>query len=100
MYTIEQIKEISVPVAKRYGVEKLALFGSYARGDQREDSDIDFLVNKGDIIGYEFYGFINALEDELGTNVDVITYGSLKEAFIYDVLINEVKSEEVILYER
>ena len=94
-YTIEDIKRISIPVAKKYGVKKLALFGSYARGEQKESSDIDFLIEKGKIQGLEFFGFINNLEDELGVHVDVLTYQSLKES-----LIEDVAEDEVILYER
>ena len=94
VYTIDEIKRISVPVAQKYGVKKLALFGSYARGEQTEDSDIDFLVEKGRIQGWAFFGFVNNLEDELGVNVDVMTYYSLKKSLIADAI-----DDEVILYE-
>jgi len=93
-YTIEEIKDISVPVAQRYGVKKLALFGSYARGEQKEQSDIDFLIDKGRIKGLEFFGFINSLEDDLGVHVDVMTYDSLRESFIASSI-----GDEVVLYE-
>ena len=95
IYELDKIKQISVPIAKKYGVKKLALFGSYARGEQNEASDIDLLIDKGDIQGWEFFGFINNLEDELGVRVDVLTYDSLKESLISDAVI-----DEVILYER
>ena len=94
LYTIEEIKRISVPVAQKYGVKKLALFGSYARGEQKQTSDIDFIIDKGNIHGWEFYGFINSLEDNFGVHIDVLTYDSLKDSFIYDVV-----EDEVILYE-
>ena len=41
-YTLDEIREKVVPVAKKYGVEKIWLFGSYARGDTDEKSDVDF----------------------------------------------------------
>jgi len=94
-YKVDEIKRISVPIAQKYGVKKLALFGSYARGEQSEESDIDFIIDKGKIEGWEFFGFINNLEDDLGVSVDVITYESLAESFIS----NAVK-DEVVLYER
>jgi len=93
-YTIDEIKNISVPVAQKYGVKKLALFGSYARGEQNTGSDIDFLIDKGRIQGWEFFGFISALEDDLGVHVDVLTYDSLKESFIADSV-----GGEVVLYD-
>ena len=73
-YTIEEIRKIAVPVAKQYGVEKVALFGSYAKGEQKESSDIDLIIKKGNLKGYfAFCGFVNALEERFGTHVDVLT---------------------------
>lgn len=46
-YTIDEIKNIATDVAKKYGIEKIALFGSYARGDQKNSSDIDFIIKRG-----------------------------------------------------
>lgn len=95
-YTIEEIKRISVPVAEKYGVKKLALFGSYARGEQKERSDIDFLMEKGNVRDFfSYFGFIHALEDTLGVHVDVLTYDSLQ-----DSLISDAVEDEVVLYER
>jgi predicted nucleotidyltransferase len=42
IYEIDEIKRISVPIAQKYGVKKLALFGSHARGEQRAASDIEY----------------------------------------------------------
>ena len=95
VYTIDEIRSISVPVAQKYGVKKLALFGSYARGEQNATSDIDFIIEKGSIQDlFVFCGFINALEDILGVSVDVLTYDSLK-----DSLIAYAVEDEVVLYE-
>ncbi|MCL2056445.1 MAG: nucleotidyltransferase family protein [Oscillospiraceae bacterium] len=93
-YDLDRIKQISVPIAQKYGVKKLALFGSYARGEQKETSDIDFLIDKGRIQGWEFFGFINSLEDDLGLNVDVLTYDALEASLIFDAV-----KDEVVLYE-
>ena len=94
IYAIDEIKRIAVPIAQKYGVKKLALFGSYARGEQKDTSDIDFLIEKGKIQGWEFYGFINNLEDDLGVHVDVLTYDGLKKSLIADAI-----EDEVVLYE-
>lgn len=95
-FTIEEIRKIAVPVAKQYGVEKVALFGSYAKGEQRETSDIDLIIKKGDLSGYfAFCGFVNTLEERLGTHVDVLTYSALEKSLIKDSVKNEV-----VLYER
>ena len=41
---LEEIKTKIIPILRRYDVEKAALFGSYVKGEEREDSDIDILV--------------------------------------------------------
>ena len=95
-FTIDEIRNIAVGVAKEFGVEKIALFGSYARGEQKDSSDIDFVIKKGNIKGYfQFCGFINALEERFGNHIDVLTYNSIKKSLIKDAL-----RDEVILYER
>ncbi|MDR0621059.1 MAG: nucleotidyltransferase domain-containing protein, partial [Deltaproteobacteria bacterium] len=40
-YSIEEIREIVSPIAQRFGVDRMWLFGSYARGDIHPDSDLD-----------------------------------------------------------
>jgi len=95
-YTIDEIRNISVPIAQRYGVKKLALFGSYARGEQNDLSDIDFLIEKGNIIDlFMLSGFINALQDDFGVRVDVLTYDSLSNSLVADNI-----NDEVVLYEK
>ena len=48
MLTIEEIKDKAIPIAKKYGVKKMSLFGSYARGEADEKSDLDFFVIGGE----------------------------------------------------
>lgn len=47
VFTINRIKEIVKPIAEKYNVEEIYLFGSYARGEATKDSDLDFLVFGG-----------------------------------------------------
>lgn len=47
IYSIDEIKKIISPIASRYGVERVFLFGSYARGEATEESDLDFRIDKG-----------------------------------------------------
>lgn len=93
-YDIDKIKSISVPIAQKYGVKKLALFGSCEQNAQTQMYDIYFVIDEGRIRGWEFYGFINNLEDDLGVSVDVLTYDSINNSLIADSL-----KDEVILYE-
>ena len=95
VYTIDEISNIVKPIAKSYGVGRLSLFGSYARGDATEDSDIDFrIIEDGALRGFvRLAGFHRELEESLHTHVDVIPTDALSESFL-----NEIISEEVIVY--
>ena len=46
-YTIKEIKEKTVPIAEKHGISRMYLFGSYARGEATDDSDVDIFVDKG-----------------------------------------------------
>jgi len=64
---------------ERLGVESLALFGSAARGDARDDSDVDLLVEFRDPVGlFEFLELRGYLESLLGCRVDLGMPDSLK----------------------
>ena len=94
MPTIEEIRNIAASIGRQYGVERIFLFGSYARGDNNETSDIDFRIDKGNIRGlFQLCGFKNKLEDSLGKEVDVLTTQSLDNSFL-----NHIAKEEILLY--
>lgn len=83
VYNIEEIKDIVGEIAKQYGVEKVSLFGSYARGQAKPGSDIDLRIDKGRIKGlFQLSGFHLDLEDKLKKHVDVLMTESLNECFL------------------
>lgn len=57
----------------RFKVRKLALFGSYARGDQRADSDVNILIEVDPSIGLEFVTLAQRIEALLGVKVDLVS---------------------------
>jgi len=66
-------------LAERFGVDKLALFGSFARGTAREDSDVDVLVSfDGPATSKRYFGVQFYLEDLLGREVDLVTEDALR----------------------
>ncbi|MBO7476922.1 MAG: nucleotidyltransferase domain-containing protein [Salinivirgaceae bacterium] len=66
-------KSIS-PIAAKYGVSRMKLFGSRARGDHNSHSDYDFLISRGRMRSLlQYSAFVAELESVLGTHVDVIT---------------------------
>ena len=91
-YTIADIQRLVLPVAQRYGMERVCLFGSYARGEARPDSDIDLHIDSGAIRGYfELAGFYRELEEALAMPVDVLTTGALEDDFLA-----RIEKEEVV----
>ena len=69
-------------LAERFGVTRLALFGSFARNTARDDSDVDVLVRfKGPPSGDQYFGVQFYLEDLLGRAVDVVSETALPERF-------------------
>jgi predicted nucleotidyltransferase len=74
LYSVTEIKERITPIAHQYGIDKIYLFGSYARGEAKPDSDIDLCIEKGKLrTFFQFSGFCVDIEDALKKNVDVVT---------------------------
>lgn len=77
-------------------MERVCLFGSYARGDFNQDSDLDFLLDKGEIRGYfQMGGFYNALVEALGLEIDLVTTAALDNEFH-----KRIAEDKLIIYER
>lgn len=75
---LDHIKSKALPILKEAGVTRSALFGSVVRGEEREDSDIDMLVEVPRGTGlFGFVGLKHKLEDALNKKVDLITYASI-----------------------
>jgi len=75
---LEEIKVKIIPVLRRYDVRKAAIFGSYVKGEEKEDSDIDILVEfKGEKSLLDLAGLKIELQEILKRKVDVLTYNSL-----------------------
>ncbi|MBQ9582613.1 MAG: nucleotidyltransferase domain-containing protein [Synergistaceae bacterium] len=92
---LEELKKIVAPIAEKRGVEKVYLFGSRARGDNRPDSDYDFFVHRGTLKGLAYFGLIGDLEDALVTSVDIVLNGIPEESRF----MREVKTDEVLVYD-
>ncbi|HIU56315.1 MAG TPA: nucleotidyltransferase domain-containing protein [Candidatus Ornithomonoglobus merdipullorum] len=74
----------------------MSLFGSYARGEAKEGSDIDIYIDKGELRNLiQYFSFIDELEKTLNCHVDVVTTGIQDKEFL-----RTIKSEGVLLYEK
>lgn len=80
MLTIETIKAMVIPILKNYGVNRAYLFGSFARGEQNQNSDIDFLVEYSSDAERTLFKAVELkyeLEDTLQRKVDVLTEAAI-----------------------
>lgn len=89
------IKQI-IPILKSQEVLKASIFGSFARGDNTKNSDIDILVKlKKNKTLFDLIGLKIALEEKLDKKVDVLTYGSINP-----LLKKIILQEQKIIYEK
>jgi uncharacterized protein len=71
---------------KKYPFSEPALFGSYGRGDQNEESDIDILVDfNSPIDGYEYIRLANELEDLFNQKIDMVSRQGIKSGYLPNV---------------
>ncbi len=79
MDRIDQIKQIILPILRRYEVRRAGIFGSCARGEMTGTSDIDILVETGKKMSlFEFVRLKHELEDALTRKVDLVEYKTIK----------------------
>lgn len=94
IYTIDEIRTKIRPICEAYKVKKLWLFGSYARGEAREDSDVDIYAESGmgllDLIAFRL-----DLEEALAKEVDIITRIPTE----YPIFTKYIERDKVLLYE-
>ncbi len=90
--TVEEITKICGQVFSKYPVYYCYLFGSYAKGYPREESDVDLLISS-DISGLKFYALVEDLTVALHKKVDVLDKKQLMSNtdLINDILKNGIK---------
>lgn len=103
IYTVDEIKQRVEPVAKKYDIEKVYLFGSYARGDATEESDIDLRIDGDQKIRslIDLSGLFLDFENALQKSIDVVTTDSLRQNINNPLtrrFIHTIKKEEELIY--
>ncbi len=95
-YNNAAVRALIIPIAQKYGVERILLFGSMAREDADENSDYDFLISKGNLKSLiQYMSFVSELESALNRHVDVVSDTSSD-----DTIIENARREGILLYER
>jgi len=87
MYTTGEILNIlkakKAELKKKYPISEMGLFGSYARGDYNEDSDIDILVDfNARIDGFDYIRIAHALEDSFHTKIDLVSRKGVQPKYL------------------
>jgi len=77
--SIKEIKKKINPILKKNGVKRAAIFGSYARGEEKKRSDVDILIEykNDDKSLLDLVGLEMKLKEKLGKKVDLLTYDSI-----------------------
>ena len=95
MTSIGSIKMAITPIAEQYGISKVFLFGSYAKGTANENSDIDLLIEKGKPMSLlKLSGMRQECEEALKLSVDLVTTTGIEREFQ-----DMIAGTEVLLYE-
>jgi predicted nucleotidyltransferase len=82
VYTLEDLKRKIMPIARKYDIPAVYVFGSYARDEATDDSDVDLLISRrgSKIVSlFDLGALYNDLNEELGIAVDLITEDSLSQ---------------------
>ena len=86
MLTIDDIKKVVAEIAPQYNLKKVTLFGSRAAGKNRDDSDIDLIVDFPEKTGLlKHISLKHKLEDIFGLNVDVISRGGITKDSLLEI---------------
>ncbi len=95
MTDVNEIQKIVVPIAHFYGVKRIYLFGSYAKGTADEESDVDLLVEKGKPMPLlKLSGMRQMVQEALSLSVDLVTTAGIEDDFR-----KEIAGTEILLYE-
>ncbi|MDR1487296.1 MAG: nucleotidyltransferase domain-containing protein [Deltaproteobacteria bacterium] len=106
IYTIEQLRLIVAPIAEKYRLKHVWIFGSYARGEATENSDIDFLADlRGSMIDCLYYwnNFCDDLSGVLNKKIDLISSNGLLDNITTEItpyFAANVNRDKVMIYER
>ena len=70
---------------KKYPIKSLAIFGSYARNEQTEESDLDLIVEFNERVGSQFIELGDELESRVGFKVDLVSRNGVKEKYFQSI---------------
>ncbi len=94
--TIESIKKNCALVLSKYDVEYAILFGSYAKGEADDSSDVDIVISTN-VTGIKFFGLVEDLRNTLNKKIDLLSLSQLDNN---PELLHEVLKDGIRVYEK
>ncbi len=82
---IASLQQKKANLIEKYPISSIAVFGSYAREEQTQESDVDILVEFSDSIGFKFIDLADELEDILKMNVDLVSKSGVKQKYFAQI---------------
>ena len=102
IYSIDEIQRIVAPIATKYDVDRVFLFGSYARGDASSNSDLDFVIDKGRLRGLQLASMLGDLQEHFDKVVDLLTLTGIANGNIdgKSSFKKNIEEDMVVVYEQ
>lgn len=100
--TVEKIKESIIPIAEKYEVQIVYLFGSYARREATDGSDVDlaYLGTNSKARGSKKISFQKEIENQLGVGVDLLRVENFSFSFNKDKnIVQNFYKDRIVLYQ-
>ena len=98
IFSVNEIKSELYPIFEGAPVYRAILFGSYAKGTPKENSDIDIVIDsRGELLNMNFYGLLEDITTKLGKRVDLFELSELKNN---PAILAAIEQEGIILYDR
>lgn len=94
VYSIADIRAKLRPVFQKYNIKKAILFGSYAKGCAKSNSDIDIMVDSN-LRGLAFYGLLEDIVNIIGRNVDLLDKSQIINS---SDIQKEIESTGIVIY--
>ncbi|NJD01576.1 MAG: nucleotidyltransferase domain-containing protein [Ruminiclostridium sp.] len=98
IYQINEIKSKLRPIFEAAPVYRAILFGSYAKGNPTDQSDIDIVIDsKGELLNIAFYGVLEDIETKLEKRIDLFEISELSRNM---AICSAVEREGIVLYDK
>ena len=75
---VQALREEMPLLREKYGITRIALFGSFAQGNPRDESEVDIVVETAQPLGLRFFELSDYLAGRLGRMIDLVTFNMLK----------------------